>query len=121
MLYKINKSKCTGCQVCIANCLGVIRIGADGKAEIVDQEKLEQCGGENICPMGAIEGIGKERKSETEILSQSNSQPLPSYQPQPSSGREISRGKGMGAGRGSGFGKGPRDGRGGGRGGGGKN
>jgi len=114
MLYKINKSKCTGCQVCIANCLGVIRIGADGKAEIVDQEKLEQCGGENICPIGAIERINKERKSETEILSQPTPQPLPSYQPKPSSGR------GMGAGRGSGFGKGPRDGRGGGRGGGGK-
>ena len=32
-------------------------MGKDGKAEIIDQKKLEQCGGESVCPMGAIERV----------------------------------------------------------------
>jgi len=32
----------------------------DGKAEVVDQEKLEQCGGESVCPFGAIEKVSDE-------------------------------------------------------------
>ncbi len=110
MPYKVNKSKCTGCQICIANCPGATKIGTDGKAEVINQEQLEQCGGESICPIGAIEKI---------IPSQPTPQTSPSYQPSPFEGRGI--GKGMGAGRGRGFGIGPRDGRGGGRGGGGRN
>jgi len=54
MSYKVNKSKCTGCQACIVNCPGATKIGSDGKAEVINQEKLEQCGGENVCPIGAI-------------------------------------------------------------------
>lgn len=107
MLYRINKSKCAGCQACIANCPGATKIGGDGKAEIVDQEKLEQCGGEGVCPIGAIEKIDKEEKTETETPS-----------PYRSSRFE---GRGMGVGRGRGLGRGPRDGRGQGRGGGGRN
>jgi len=91
MSYKVNKSKCTGCQACIVNCPGATKIGSDGKAEVINQEKLEQCGGENVCPIGAIEKTNGEASS---------------YQ--------------MGAGRGRGLGRGPRDGRGGGRGGGGR-
>ena len=98
MSYRINKSKCTSCQVCIANCPGATKIGTDGKAEVINQEQLEQCGGESICPIGAIEKIN--------------------YQPSPFEERRM--GRGMGAGRGRGFGRGPRDGRGGGRGGGGR-
>ena len=97
-MYKINKQKCTGCQTCIINCPGATKIGGDGKAEIVDQEKLEQCGGENICPIRAIEKIN-----------------------QTSSFEERGTGRGMGVGRGRGLGRGPRDGRGGGHGGGGRN
>jgi ferredoxin len=55
MKYKVNKEKCIGCQVCIANCPGATKIGEDGKAEVVDEEKLEKCGGESVCPVGAIE------------------------------------------------------------------
>jgi ferredoxin len=55
MKYKVNKEKCIGCQVCIANCPGATKIGEDGKAEVIDQEKLEKCGGESVCPLGAIE------------------------------------------------------------------
>jgi len=108
-MYKVNKQKCTGCQTCFQACPGATKIGADDKAEVVDQEKLEQCGGENVCPLGAIEKI---------IPPQPTSQTSPSYQPQPFGGRRM--GRGMGAGRGRGLGIGPRDGRGQGRGGGGR-
>jgi len=53
--YKINKEKCLGCGVCMANCPGGTELGEDGKAKIIDSEKVEQCGGEEICPYGAVE------------------------------------------------------------------
>ena len=53
--FKINKEKCIGCGVCVANCPGATELKEDGKAEIVNPEKLEQCGGEEICPVNAIE------------------------------------------------------------------
>lgn len=112
-MYKINKQKCTGCQVCITNCPGATKIGTDGKAEIINQEKLEQCGGEGLCPFGAIEKIEGESKKELEPLKPEESQPQSQYPP-------SGRGRGMGMGRGRGLGIGPRDGRGRGRGGGGK-
>lgn len=113
-MYRINKQKCTGCQVCIQTCPGATKIGKDGKAEVIDQEKLKECGGESVCPFRAIEKIEEERKSETEVPSQPTPQTPPPYQTPPFSGR------GMGAGRGRGLGIGPRDGRGRGRGGGGR-
>ena len=64
-MYRVNKQKCAGCQVCVASCPGAIKIGSDGKAEVVDQEKLESCGGTSVCPMGAIEVVkesGKKNK-----------------------------------------------------------
>ncbi len=57
---KINKEKCIGCQVCLQTCPGATKIGADGKAEIIDQKKLEECGGEEVCPFGAIEKVSEE-------------------------------------------------------------
>ena len=57
MIYKVNKQKCAGCQMCLQTCPGAIEIDDDGRAEIVDQNKLEQCGGEDICPNGAIESV----------------------------------------------------------------
>ncbi len=53
--YKVNKEKCIGCGVCLTNCPGATKIGEDGKAEVIDQEKLEKCGGESVCPLEAIE------------------------------------------------------------------
>ncbi len=82
-MYKINKQKCTGCQICVRSCPGATKIGTDGKAEVISQEKLEQCGGENLCPMGAIEKDGSF-----------------SYQ------SPLSKGKGLGKGRGPGRAKG---------------
>lgn len=54
-MYKINKEKCIGCGVCVATCDGGTELGDDGKAKIVDQVKVEKCGGEKVCPYEAIE------------------------------------------------------------------
>jgi ferredoxin len=60
-MYRVNKEKCVGCGVCVATCgEEAIRIGEDGKAQVVDSSKLEGCSGENVCPYGAIEKIEKE-------------------------------------------------------------
>ncbi len=59
MSYKINKEKCIGCGLCAAECPGVIELAEDGKAKIIDQKKLEDCGGEKVCPYGAIEEVEK--------------------------------------------------------------
>ncbi len=56
-MYKINKEKCIGCGLCVVDCPGSTELKEDGKAEIIDQEKLEDCGGEKVCPYGAIEKI----------------------------------------------------------------
>jgi len=55
MPYTINKEKCIGCGLCMADCSGGTELKDDGKAEVVDSEKLEACGGEKVCPYGAIE------------------------------------------------------------------
>jgi len=59
MAYKVNKQECRSCQACVQACPEAMQMGADGKAEIIDQKKLEQCGGENICPMGVIKKISE--------------------------------------------------------------
>lgn len=61
MKFKVNKQKCVGCQVCFQTCPAAIKIGEDGKAEVVDSEKLEKCGGEKVCPFEAI-------KKTTEVI-----------------------------------------------------
>ena len=55
--YKVNKEKCLGCGICEANCPGAIEVGKNGKAKVLDSEKLAKCGGEEICPQGAIEKV----------------------------------------------------------------
>lgn len=55
--YKINKEKCVSCGACIANCPEAIEIKEDGRVEIVDSEKLVECGWESVCPFNAIEKI----------------------------------------------------------------
>jgi len=59
--FRVNKEKCMGCGVCMANCPGSTEFDDDGKAKVIDSEKLEKCGGEEVCPYGAIEEI-KEKK-----------------------------------------------------------
>ncbi|MDO8639746.1 MAG: ferredoxin [bacterium] len=55
MRYKISKVKCIGCGLCVMECPGGTELNDDGKAEVVDSEKLEKCGGEKVCPYDAIE------------------------------------------------------------------
>ena len=55
----MNKEKCLGCGVCATDCPEGIELKEDGKAEVTDSEKLEKCGGEKVCPQGAIEKTEK--------------------------------------------------------------
>lgn len=55
--YKVNKEKCIGCGLCAVECPGGAELQEDGKAEIINQEKMEKCGGEKVCLYGAIEEI----------------------------------------------------------------
>jgi ferredoxin len=52
--YKIDREKCIGCGVCVATCDGATELDEEGKARIVDEEKLEKCKGETVCPYEAI-------------------------------------------------------------------
>ena len=63
MVYKINKEKCVGCGACAASCPEGVRMGKDGKAEIIDQGKLEKCGRESVCPLEAIEKVQQKKTS----------------------------------------------------------
>jgi len=54
-MFIINKEKCIGCGLCTMDCPGATELKDDGKAEVVDSEKIEKCGGEKVCPYGAIE------------------------------------------------------------------
>ncbi|MFA5013323.1 MAG: 4Fe-4S binding protein [Candidatus Paceibacterota bacterium] len=66
--YKVNKEKCVGCGSCTIACPGGTEMEpADGKAKVVSSAKLEECGGEEMCPYGAIEQMnGVETSEETE-------------------------------------------------------
>jgi ferredoxin len=55
--FRINKNRCIGCGTCVQTCDGATKIGDDMKAEILSQEKLEECGGAKVCPFGAIEEV----------------------------------------------------------------
>jgi len=96
MNYQVNKEKCIGCQICMNNCPEAMRMGADGKAEIMNQEKLESCGGETVCPRGAIEKLGEGEKEEKKV----EVKPLEQNDHLPKTGRGRGRGLGRGLGRG---------------------
>jgi len=64
MAYRVNQEKCIGCGICLTDCPGATELGEDGKAKVIDKEKLRQCGGERVCPYGAIEKV-EERKEQS--------------------------------------------------------
>jgi len=53
--FQVNKEKCIGCGVCVAACEGGTELEDDGKAKVIDSEKLDKCGGESVCPYSAVE------------------------------------------------------------------
>jgi len=54
-MYTVVKEKCIGCGLCVNQCPEGMELKDDGKAEVADSQKLEECGGESVCPYGAIE------------------------------------------------------------------
>lgn len=55
--FRVNKEKCISCGVCISVCPEGADWDEDGKSHIVDSEEMEKCGGETVCPYGAIEEV----------------------------------------------------------------
>lgn len=55
--YIVNKEKCIGCGLCVADCPGGTELKEDGKAEVIDAAEVEKCGGEELCPYQAIEEV----------------------------------------------------------------
>lgn len=65
--YKIIKDKCIGCGSCSLTCPEGTEMDTDGKAIVISSAKLEECGGVDVCPYGAIEiDNGKEIDEEEE-------------------------------------------------------
>ncbi|MDO8504176.1 MAG: ferredoxin [bacterium] len=55
--FTVNREKCVCCGVCVAVCEAGLVLEDDGKAKVIDSGKVEECGGETICPYAAIEEI----------------------------------------------------------------
>ena len=64
--YKINKDKCIGCGSCSLTCPEGTEMDKDGKAIVISSAKLEECGGVDVCPYGAIEIDNGEELNEEE-------------------------------------------------------
>lgn len=54
-MYTVNKDKCIGCGICEANCPEGVKLNEEAKAEIINQEKVKECGGKDLCPYDAFE------------------------------------------------------------------
>lgn len=63
--FRVNKQRCIGCGTCVQACPEAIKLGDDMKASVVDNEKLEECGGAKICPFGAIEEVEEEEETDS--------------------------------------------------------
>ena len=65
--YQVEKEKCIGCGSCVMACSGGTEMKDDGKAEVVNSAKIEECGGADLCPYGAIgeiNGVAQEEPAE---------------------------------------------------------
>ena len=54
-MFRINEEKCVGCGFCVIECSGGTELKENRKAKVIDSVKLKKCGGEKVCPYGAIE------------------------------------------------------------------
>jgi ferredoxin len=55
----IDKNKCAGCGTCVAVCPEGAAYDDDGKAKVINSDKLKACGGVSICPSQAIQDTNK--------------------------------------------------------------
>lgn len=62
--YKVNKDKCIGCGSCVLSCPEGSELEADSKAKVISSAKVEECGGADLCPYGAIEAINGDETEE---------------------------------------------------------
>lgn len=62
--YRVNKDKCLGCGSCVLACPGGSEMDVDSKAKAISSAKIEECGGVDLCPYGAIEVINGEEEEE---------------------------------------------------------
>jgi Fe-S-cluster-containing hydrogenase component 2 len=65
--YIIIEEKCVGCGSCVMACEGGTELAENGKAKVISSAKLEECGGEELCPYGAIveeNGVADEEADE---------------------------------------------------------
>ncbi len=56
---KINKEKCICCGTCVMVCPEACIFAEDGSVQIINEDKLAECGGVDICPVGAIRLSGE--------------------------------------------------------------
>lgn len=54
MNYTVEKEKCIGCGSCNLACPQGMGMGSDGKAKVISNQEVEDCGGADLCPYGAI-------------------------------------------------------------------
>jgi ferredoxin len=54
MEYSVDKEKCIGCGSCNLACPNGMGMASDGKAIVISAAEVDECGGADLCPYGAI-------------------------------------------------------------------
>ena len=64
--FKVVKERCIGCGSCSLACPEGTEMDTDGKAVVISSAKVEECGGIDLCPYGAIEADDEVETEEEE-------------------------------------------------------